>query len=55
VMLELDAPSKFAMFTNDLSVPFAFFAKTIVKVPSGSPAPSGAVDISVTGSLSSSL
>jgi hypothetical protein len=55
VMLEPDAASKFAMFTDDLSSPFAFFAKAVVKVPSGSPTPSGAVDVSVTGTMSASL
>jgi hypothetical protein len=55
VMLAPDASATFSSFAHDLSMPFNIIAATTVKVPSGSPNPSGAITITVTGTLSASL
>jgi hypothetical protein len=55
VTLDPDAAATFASFTRTLSSPFSLIATTTLHVPSGSPTPSGKIDISVTGSLSASL
>jgi len=55
VMLGPDANATFSSFAHDLSMPFNIIAATTVKVPSGSPTPSGAITITVTGTLSASL
>jgi hypothetical protein len=55
VMLEPDAAATFSSFTRTLSMPFNLIATTVVHVPSGSPVPSGKIDLSVTGRLSASL
>jgi hypothetical protein len=55
VTLEPDAAATFSSFTHTLSMPFNLIASTVVHVPSGSPVPSGKIDLSVTGKLSASL
>jgi hypothetical protein len=55
VMLESDAAATFSSFTKSLSTPFNLIATTTVHVPSGSPTPSGKIDMTVTGRLSASL
>jgi len=55
VMLESDAAATFASFTHTLSTPFELIAATTVHVPSGTPVPSGKIDMNVTGRLSASL
>jgi hypothetical protein len=55
VMLESDAASTFASFTHTLSTPFNLIATTTVHIPSGTPVPSGKIDMNVTGRLSASL
>jgi hypothetical protein len=55
VTLEPDAAATFASFTRTLSNPFSLIATTTLHVPSGSAAPSGKIDLSVTGRLSASL
>jgi hypothetical protein len=55
IQLEANAPRTFQMYTANLSTPFDLIAATVVAVPSGSPVPSGAITITVTGSLSAQL
>jgi hypothetical protein len=55
VSLEPDATSTFASFTHDLTMPFNLIVTATVDVPSGTPIPTGAVQITVTGQLSASL
>ena len=55
VMLESDAAATFASFTHTLSTPFELIAATTVHVPSGTPVPTGKIDMNVTGTLSASL
>jgi len=55
VMLESDAAATFASFTHTLSTPFELIATTTVHVPSGTPVPTGKIDMNVTGTLSASL
>jgi hypothetical protein len=55
VSLEPDATTTFGAFTHDLRTPFNLILTTTVDVPSGSPIPSGAVQITVTGKMSASL
>jgi hypothetical protein len=52
VMLETDAGATFKMFTQDITVPFTFIATTTVTV---SRAPTGRIDLTVTGKLAASL
>jgi hypothetical protein len=55
VVLESNAAATFSSVAHDLSKPFNFIAATTVDVPSGSPTPSGAIQITVAGMLSASL
>jgi hypothetical protein len=55
VSLEPDATTTFSSFTHDLKTPFNLILTTTVDVPSGTPIPSGAVQITVTGKMSASL
>jgi hypothetical protein len=55
VSLEPNAAATFSSFTQSLSTPFNFIITTTVEVPSGTPIPSGAIDVGVTGTLSASL
>jgi hypothetical protein len=55
VSLEPDATTTFSSFTRDLKTPFNLIVLTTVDVASGSPIPSGAVQITVTGKMSASL
>jgi hypothetical protein len=55
VELEPDAEQTFAGYAADFATPFNFIATTTVVVVSGSPVPSGRVDISVTGQVSAKL
>lgn len=52
VALESDSQQTFAGFARNFRTPFNFIASTTVVVRSGSAIPTGAVDISVTGSVS---
>jgi hypothetical protein len=52
VMLDQNAGSVFSRYTQDISVPFAFIAKTTVKV---SQAPTGKIDLKISGTLAASL
>jgi hypothetical protein len=49
VVKEPDADATFAIFAQDLTMPFNFIAATSVTWVSGSPVPSGMVDITITG------
>ena len=52
VILEQNAGQVFSMFTQNISVPFAFVAKTTLKV---SQAPTGKIDMTISGTLAASL
>ena len=52
VTLEPGANAAFASFAADPSMPFAFIGATTIKIPSGSPTPTGAIQIVVSGQLS---
>lgn len=52
VILDPNASTVFAHFTQDITVPFAFIAKTTVKV---SHAPAGKIDMTISGTLAASL
>jgi hypothetical protein len=52
VVLEQNAGTVFATYTHDISVPFAFIAKTTVKT---SRAPTGKIDMTISGTLAASL
>ena len=53
-MVELapGAPGIFESFASDVSKPFNFIMRAFVDVPSGSPIPSGKIDLEVSGRLS---
>jgi hypothetical protein len=55
VALEADAEATFESFAHDLGVPFNFIVRSTVDVPSGSPIPSGKIELVVTGRLSVSI
>jgi hypothetical protein len=55
VMLVSNAAQVFAMFTGNISTPFTIIAAGIVAIPSGSPVPSGAITVSVTGTVSAQI
>ncbi len=55
VILEPGAEASFARFAGDLSKAFNFIATTTIDVPSGSPVPTGKIELSVTGKLSVAL
>jgi len=55
VMLVPNAASVFAKFTGNISNPFTVIAAGTVAIPSGSPAPSGAITLSVTGTVSAQI
>jgi hypothetical protein len=52
VILDPNAATVFSHFTQDISVPFAFIAKTTIKV---SHAPTGRIDMTISGTLAASL
>lgn len=52
VMREPNADAKLASFASDPSTPFAFIGATTIKVPSGTPTPTGTIQIVVSGQLS---
>src|SRR5262245_34540738 len=52
VILEQNAGQVFATYTQDISVPFAFIAKTTVKT---SRPPTGKIDLTISGTLAASL
>jgi hypothetical protein len=52
VIKEPDADTLFTTFATDLSMPFNFIAATNVPIPTGSPTPTGMVEIKITGLLS---
>jgi hypothetical protein len=52
IVLEPNAGQVFATYTQDISVPFAFIAKTTLKV---STAPTGRIDMTISGRLAASL
>ena len=52
VMLEPTANASLASFAANPSMPFAFIGATTIKVPSGTPIPTGAIQIVVSGQLS---
>jgi hypothetical protein len=47
--LDADAQRAFGMYARDLQTPFHLIASTTISVRSGSPVPSGEVDLTVTG------
>jgi hypothetical protein len=55
VMLVANASQVFAMFTGNISTPFTIIAAGTVAIPSGSPVPSGAITLSVTGTVSAQI
>jgi hypothetical protein len=55
VDLSPDSEQIFATYAHELATPFNFIATTTIVIPSGSPIPSGRVDITVTGQLTASL
>jgi len=55
VMLVPNAAAVFAQFTGNISTPFTIIAAGTVAIPSGSPAPSGAITLSVTGAVSAQI
>lgn len=55
VILDPNAAQVFAKFTGNISNPFAIIAAGTVAIPSGSAAPSGAITLSVTGTLSAQI
>lgn len=55
VMLVPNAAAVFAKFTGNISTPFTVIAAGTVAIPSGSPAPSGAITLSVTGTVSAQI
>lgn len=52
VALEADSETVFSGYAQNFGTPFNFIARTTVVVDSGNPAPSGKVDITVTGQVS---
>ena len=52
VMLEPTANASLASFAANPSMPFVFIGATTIKVPSGTPIPTGAIQIVVSGQLS---
>jgi hypothetical protein len=55
VMLVPNASAVFAKFTGNISTPFTIIAAGTVAIPGGSPAPSGAITLSVTGVVSAQI
>jgi hypothetical protein len=55
VNLVPNAAQVFATFTGDVGKPFYIIAAGTVAIPSGSPAPSGAITLSVTGVVSAQI
>ena len=55
VMLVPNAAAVFAKFTGNISMPFTIIAAGTVVVPGGSPVPSGAITLSVTGTVSAQI
>jgi hypothetical protein len=55
VMLEPGADATFARFAADLSRSFNFIAVSTIDVASGSPVPTGRIELKVTGMMSVSL
>jgi hypothetical protein len=55
VMLVPNAAQVFAKYTGNISTPFTIIAAGTVAIPSGSPAPSGAITLSVTGTVSAQI
>jgi len=49
VILESDAATTFESFASDLAKPFNFILRSRIDVPSGTPIPSGKIELSVTG------
>lgn len=52
VIKEPDADAAFSSFATNIDVPFNFIATTNVPIPTGSPTPTGMVDITIDGTLS---
>jgi hypothetical protein len=55
VNLVSNAASVFAKFTSNISTPFTIIAAGTVAIPSGSPVPSGAITLAVTGTVSAQI
>jgi hypothetical protein len=52
VVKEADADAAFSSFATNIDVPFNFIATTTVVIPTGSPTPTGMVDVTIDGMLS---
>lgn len=52
VVKEPDADAAFTSFATNIDVPFNFIAATTVDIPTGSPTPTGMVNITINGTLS---
>jgi hypothetical protein len=52
VQLTSDAASVFQMFTGNLATPFEIITAATVVIGAGTPVPSGAITIDVTGAVS---
>jgi hypothetical protein len=52
VVKEADADAVFSSFATNIDMPFNFIATTNVAIPTGSPTPTGMVDITIDGMLS---
>jgi hypothetical protein len=52
VVKEPDADAVFSSFATNIDMPFNFIAATTVDIPTGSPTPTGMVDITIDGTLS---
>jgi hypothetical protein len=55
VVLDADADATFSSFGYTFGTPFNFIASTTVRVPSGSPAPTGMVTVTVSGKIAAKL
>lgn len=55
VTLVPNATAVFAKFTGNISTPFTIIAAGTVAIPSGSPVPSGAITLSVSGTVSAQI
>ena len=52
VILDAAGQAKFSQYLSQFTTPFNLIAYTVVVLPSGSPAPTGKVDATVTGTIS---
>jgi hypothetical protein len=52
VIKEPDADAVFSSFATNIDVPFNFIAATTVDIPTGSPTPTGMVEVTINGLLS---